>query len=476
MDHIAIPRLPMKRLRVSARELDAEELAIDTQTFRDLEIFTAQEGQPSLFGLFDRARTAGGAAVLRRRFERPFSSVDRIRAVQDSIRHILLHRTIFNLLPGEITVSTLESYFLSSTTLLGSTSRVGEAYETMELRIGDARRFRQLTEGVRRMLRMMHVLRELAARPELAEAPGELGELLAEIRRVLASPALAALPVGPDARLRPLRTMQVDRVLRQEERAAVERLLRLIFEIDALISMTDATAVFELTLPEALEGPTAIRAEGVYHPFLPDPVSNPLDLDQSRRFLFLTGPNMAGKTTYLRACGIATYLAHLGMGVPARSFTFSPAQCLFTAIALTDDVRAGISFFRAEALRVRRIAELVADGQRVVALLDEPFKGTNVKDALDASDAIFRRLARMQGSLFMVASHLIEVGAALEATGDVDCRRFDADESGEQLAFDFILRPGISAQRLGLRVLQEEGVFDLLETGAARQLHSRRRI
>jgi len=179
--------------------------------------------------------------------------------------------------------------------------------------------------------------------------------------------------------------------------------------------------------------------------------------------LFLTGPNMAGKTTYLRAFAAALYLAHLGMGVPATRFRFVPAQRLFTSISLADDLRDGVSYFRAEALRIKAVARGIADGYRVVALMDEPFKGTNVKDALDASLAVLERFATREDCLFMFSSHLIELRGRLNAAEFVDCRNFEADESEGRLRFDYRLQPGVSGQRLGMRVLHEEGIFELLD-------------
>jgi len=108
--------------------------------------------------------------------------------------------------------------------------------------------------------------------------------------------------------------------------------------------------------------------------------------------------------------------------------------------------------------------EAVAAGHRVVALMDEPFKGTNIKDAFDASLAILQRLVTRENCLFMFSSHLIELNQHLATSGDqVDCRYFEAVESGDRLHFDYRLRRGISEQRLGMRVLNEEGVFDLLD-------------
>jgi DNA mismatch repair protein MutS len=122
-----------------------------------------------------------------------------------------------------------------------------------------------------------------------------------------------------------------------------------------------------------------------------------------------------------------------------------------------------VSFFRAEALRVKTIAQSVAEGRAVVALFDEPFMGTNVKDALDASRAVLSRLASKEGSVFIVSSHLIELRDPLSSTVSVECCRFEANDQSGRLEFDYVLRPGVSSQRLGLRVLQEEGVFDLLD-------------
>jgi DNA mismatch repair ATPase MutS len=172
---------------------------------------------------------------------------------------------------------------------------------------------------------------------------------------------------------------------------------------------------------------------------------------------------MAGKTTYLRAIATALYFAHLGMGVPATRFRFTPAQHLFSSISLSDDLHNGMSYFRAEALRAKAVAQAIADGNRVIALLDEPFKGTNVKDALDASRAILERFSTKQDCLFMFSSHLIELSDEITLTQQIDCRYFEADESEGKLRFDYLLRSGVSSQRLGMRVLREEGVFDLLD-------------
>ncbi len=451
-------RLAALEQAAAARRPADGEMLVDGQTLRDLEIFESS-GAPSLYDLLNRTRTVGGDKVLRARFRRPLATPEAIRDVHGALADVAEHRDIFRTLPSEAMIAGVRDYLQSNLAMLGAGNPLLALSEALELWITERRAVRQLLGGVRRTVLVLRWLSHFAFRPELQQARGEMAPRLAEIRSLLEAGHLRDIPFG---RFGWLRTLRLDRRFRGDERAALERLLELLYEIDALVSIADATRDFGFVMPEVLDEPGIVVAEGVYHPFLTVPVPNPLQLDQEQRLLFLTGPNMAGKTTYLRACGIAVYLAHVGMGVPARSLSFSTFDNLFSAITLVDNVREGVSFFRAEALRARSIAQALADGRRVCALLDEPFKGTTVKDALDASGAIFARFAEEEGSVFLVSSHLIELGDPLRDTGSVDCRRFEAAEEGGELQYDYVLKPGISDQRLGVRVLEEEGVFALL--------------
>ena len=462
MPLLSIPRVSPTTGAKPVRRINPDELQMDRQSFRDLELFETEGGAPTLFDLINRTRTNGGAKVLRNRMRHPWSKLPRIRSVQDSIRHIIAHRKAFDILPSDSALHAFEKYMHSGLPLITTDNRFEFALEAMEIRWSDFRGYWQIMKGVERTAALLRTLRRFCARPELASVPGDLEPLLAEMRELLDHPSFQSLPAEGWGEQWFWQVLRLDSMLRWREREVVDRLVRLIFEIDALIAMADATVYHEFVMPEVHEGLTEIRAEGLYHPFLDEPVPNGLCVDQKQRLMFLTGPNMAGKTTYLRAAGIALYLAHLGMGVPASSFQFTPCDSLFTAITLADNVRKGVSFFRAEALRVKAIAQAVANGRRVAALLDEPFMGTNVKDALDASRVVLTGLATKHNSVFLVSSHLIELGEALAATGAVECYRFEAGEESGRLEFDYVLRPGISSQRLGVRVLQEEGVFDLL--------------
>jgi len=342
-------------------------------------------------------------------------------------------------------------------------------FGVLEIRFGDYSRYTWILRGVDATTSLLRALRSIAHNPVLADAPGELGPLVNDMQTLLARPQIRSVSDHRAWNMTSWSILKIDRIFRILEKGTMERLMQLVYEIDALVSMADANVKHKLTLPDIAEGPLQVSAEDVRHPLVEGVIANPMHLDQERRLLFLTGPNMAGKTTYLRACAIAIYFAHLGMGVPAASFRFVPAERLFSSITLADNLRIGVSFFRAEALRVKAIAQAVADGHKVIALMDEPFKGTNVKDALDASRTVLESFANKHDSLFMFSSHLIELCDQMQAIDRIDCQHFEAGEYDGRLRFDYVLHPGVSSQRLGMRMLAEEGIFDLLEQTPAKK-------
>lgn len=434
---------------------------LDEATLQDLEVFTAANGQPTLFDYCNKTRFDGGARVLRRRMANPATSREAIAATQASVRFIMENRSIFQQMPSAYGVNRVDHYSREVLPMVLKEQWFEFHLEAVLLWLNHDRHYSSIALGVQVTCRFFSSLGKFACTPELQNAPGELGELLAEIQTLLDKPRIKEIPSVQESGW-PWQVVRLDQTFRLHEKSTVARLQELLHEVDALVSLADVTALNELVLPDIVVGQLELRAEGLTHPYVPQPVGNPVLLNQEKRLLFLTGPNMAGKTTYLRSVATALYFAHLGMGVSAQAFQFVPVDRIFSSITLTDDLRGGISYFRAEALRVKAIAQAVADKQKVIALMDEPFKGTNVKDALDASRVMVEKFATREDCLFMLSSHLIELEDLLIPVTTIDFRYFEAEESGGRLQFDYQLREGISDQRLGMRVLAEEGVLDLL--------------
>jgi DNA mismatch repair protein MutS len=453
-----------REVHCAVHDVPTDELMLlDAQTLRDLEIFKSETGGQSLFDWCNATRNQKGAKVLKARMQRPFSSRERIKATQASIQYLESAFSAFEHLPTFVTTDQIEFYIHGILPLAMSRNPIEFFFAMLDIRFGDDLRYHRIMVGVEAVSSMVRALRDILTRPELAAPRGEVAEILEEMRALLMQPGFELVTERKVWDMQPWTILRIDQVFRIHEKHAVYRLLHLVYELDALLAMTQTMRRQHLVMPMINEGGLAVSAEQVVHPLVPNAVPNPVQLDQDKRLLFLTGPNMAGKTTYLRAGAIALYLAHLGMGVPARSFSFVPAQRLYSSISLMDNLSIGVSFFRAEALRIKTIAKALAEGYRVVAIMDEPFKGTNVKDALDASLEVLLRFATREDNLFMFSSHLIEMEDRMKACSQVACFHFEADESAGTLNFDYLIRPGVSTQRLGMRVLSEEGIFDLLD-------------
>jgi DNA mismatch repair protein MutS len=441
---------------------EPRKLVLEPHTLKDLEIFESALGGETVFEFCDQTKTDGGSKLLRQRMENPWADAGRIRATQASLSFIMEQREAFTKLPSYITRH-VDRYGREVLLMVAQIGTLGFSAEALWLWANEDNHYRNIVSGVQYACSLIRTLRDFTGQAGLVAPVGEIAPLIEEMKTLLAHPKFMDVP---DEELKggpPWTILRLDQLFRLHEKVAMARLLHLVYEIDALVAMADTTHQHGFKMPHVEEGPLQVLAQGLVHPFVENPVANPVDLNQQARLLFLTGPNMAGKTTYLRAFATALYFGHLGMGVPAASFAFSPVERLFTSFTLNDDLRAGVSYFRAEALRVKGVAEALAQGYRVVAVMDEPFKGTNVKDALDASLAIIERFAVKQDCLFMFSSHLIELNEKMTDTGQITCGYFEADEDEGRLRFDYTLRPGVSSQRLGIRVLREEGIFELLD-------------
>jgi DNA mismatch repair ATPase MutS len=208
-----------------------------------------------------------------------------------------------------------------------------------------------------------------------------------------------------------------------------------------------------------------LNAFGLRHPFLgPRGVPYNVELDDQVRVCVVTGANMAGKSTFLRTVALSMLLAHVGCGVLAESLEFAAVRMIFSSLKVSE--AAGESFYLAEVRRIRALAIALHQSGSVVAVLDEPLRGTNVHDAVEATVAIITRLAAHPEALAFIASHLAEVVPAIVDDARIRLLHFEADLTDEQPRFDYRLREGVSAQRLGMTLLRQERVLDLLERRA----------
>ena len=295
---------------------------------------------------------------------------------------------------------------------------------------------------------------------------GEADETVGAIHRCAIEPVLLQLASNSDSGFRHQRRLErFDSAVRGNPNlvALLRELIESLHRFDALQSLAAASVHLGFTFPEVKSSEVPfIDLRGVFHPLIKRPVQNDVSFARDTRLLFLTGPNMAGKTTFMKACGLVVLLAHVGMAVPASFASLSVFDRLFAALSVHDSIADGESFFLAEVRRVRSLVDFAINRQSVFALVDEMFKGTNVIDAREATTAVVHGLSKAERVMTIVSSHIIEVAETLGGCPGIAFSCFHANLEGTSVAFSYRLLPGVSAERVGWLLLEREGVVDSL--------------
>jgi DNA mismatch repair ATPase MutS len=172
---------------------------------------------------------------------------------------------------------------------------------------------------------------------------------------------------------------------------------------------------------------------------------------------------MAGKSTFIKSVGAAVYLAHTGMGVPAAEMKLSYFDGLLSNINVIDNILKGESYFFNEVQRIKATIEKVSNGKKWLILIDELFKGTNLQDAMKCSHEVIQGLLKCKNSLFILSTHLYELGDTLQQERGICFYYFETTVTGDQLQFNYSLKEGISKDRLGYLIMAREGVVKLLQ-------------
>lgn len=212
-------------------------------------------------------------------------------------------------------------------------------------------------------------------------------------------------------------------------------------------------------VPELSDGPACFVATGLGHPLLPDEhcVRNDLTLDSSMRLLLLSGSNMSGKSTLLRAVGTNLALAMAGAPVKASSLKLTP-MALGASIRIEDSLQDGTSHFYAEIKRLRLIDQLIDGPWPVLYLLDEVLHGTNSSDRLAGSGAIVKKFVE-RGALGIVTTHDLALARIADELGDVarNAHLEDSLVDGE-MSFDYTLRDGVVTRGNALALMRSLGL------------------
>jgi DNA mismatch repair protein MutS len=245
-----------------------------------------------------------------------------------------------------------------------------------------------------------------------------------------------------------------------------------IAQIDVLSCFAERATALHCAQPELVDDPM-LNIEGGRHPVVEragrEPfIPNDLRFDDSRRMLIITGPNMGGKSTYMRQTALIVILAHIGCFVPARRAVLGPMDRIFTRIGASDDLAGGRSTFMLEMTETANILNNATD--KSLVLMDEVGRGTSTFDGLSLAWACAAFIATKIRAFTLFATHYFELTSLAGEAPGVANVHVEAVEHGDRLVFLHSVKEGPANQSYGLQVAALAGIPKSVTAQARRYL------
>lgn len=436
-------------------------MQIDKISFNDISIFH-QEEEFSIFHKLNFTRTIGGREWLRKFFSEPHGDLQKIKGTQQVIRTFMEHVKDW---PQDIsngTILVMEKFLDYS---LDPISEAPASFNNLAYPWLHGEDYSMLKYSIPHFADFLRGCKKIAALLEGLQLPVSIRIYIERLEGILREEPLRKLAEAEKEKvLNRAQILYQGYHIRGRYRSNILELIEIYSRLDAWYSMAVAVKTYGLSFPEFVEQEKPlVKAEGLYHLLLQQPVAYDLQMDPQNNFLFLTGANMAGKSTLIKSVGSAVFLAHIGMGVPAEKMTLTLFDGLLSNINVADNIAKGESYFYNEVQRVKNTVQKINDGKKWLVLIDELFKGTNVQDAMKCSLTVIRGLIKIPNSLFILSTHLYEIGEELKAYPNISFRYFETMVDDDQLKFSYQLKEGISNDRIGYVILRREKVVDMLE-------------
>jgi DNA mismatch repair protein MutS len=303
----------------------------------------------------------------------------------------------------------------------------------------------------------------LIAGNSTTELPQKLAKPITEINAFITINRLAYYyHKDRDTALSSSDVLLLDNVFRNTGKLTFEALLNHLFEIEAFISLAKACLRYNLHFPVVNKSDNLFNIKGLFHPLVNNCERNDIKITENQTVVFLTGPNMSGKSTFLKSLGLCIYLSHIGMAVPAEDAVIPFFDEIHTSINSTDSAAGGYSHFKAELNKVKEVALDINAGKNVFVIIDEIFKGTNLQDAYDCSKEVISLLSSHKGK-FIISSHITELHNDLKQYNSINFKCFDGFMHQNEPSFNYKLSEGVSSMRLGYYLLRQEGIVNLLK-------------
>lgn len=434
-------------------------MRVDKKTLQDLAIWDKNGG---VIDLLDHCITTGGSQYLKLSVQSPPQNVHDIRLIQDAVKDAaaLLHSWPKQLNNGMVMM--VDKFFTSAESIISKPNTLSLVVDQVVKKIVPRNEQSLIKFSITQVIDFIKACDSLIKDFGASVSATIIKDILDDMARIISQEhfqRLAHMPEMPTHQSLMLAAYHTRKYLK----AQTAILLQHVYKLDYLRSLACAMETQKWTMPVFVDTPQTLYAEDLYHPLLQNPISYKVDFSNQKNFLFITGANMSGKSTFMKSLGIAAFLAHLGCGVPAKQMKLSFINALITNMQIEDNIYTGESYFLAEVLRMKNTALQIRDQDNNLVLMDELFKGTNIHDAYDCTQTVIEALMPNKKNLYCLSTHLYELGHQLTSFPNIIFKFFETvlDEKGGY-AFSYQMKEGVSNDKIGYMVLKKEGVIDIL--------------
>ncbi len=433
----------------------------DKQIIHDLNIFSKFKGDNSVFDIFNSTITKGGKDMLELIIRTPLCDFDEINDRISTIKFLSDNNLDCELNKDFITF--IEHYLNQNTPVLQD-NILSAISKKISYTIKPSNYYYIIQRGLEYVRNHLIILQDFIDGIKNTDKPDFINLLSNELQSVKNDAELRLIMSSKASNFTFLEINHLDHLIRKSRSESIRRILELTYLLDAYLSVAKVARHKKFTLPEITNNSKPdFQIDGLFHPFIVDPISNDFNITENKNLCFVSGANMAGKSTFLKSIGLCVYLAHIGFPVPASKMKTSIFNGLYTTINISDDINKGYSHYYSEVRRVKDVALMIKEKRKVLVIFDELFRGTNVKDAYDATLMVSQGFSKIKDSIFFISTHIVEVTNELQKLETVCFKCFRANLENDKPLYNYKLVNGISAERHGLTILKNENVLELIE-------------
>ncbi|GGJ88755.1 MutS-related protein [Parabacteroides faecis] len=435
-------------------QIGIKKLETDIQTRNDLCVTQNPYGEFELTSIYNETQSIGGHRLLKNWVTYPISDM---RVLHNRIESIRVGGIADLKIDGD-SLDFIEYYLNYDEPPPITTLEVISYYQWLKNKFQNNPWNYIKKRGCLYLCELIRELRKISSAEYEAGQPNAVRRTIRMIRSYMESSTFVSIP-DKETACSCYETDQLDYIFRNKGKVAVQGILDIVYEQDAFQSAHKIACEKGYCYPELYSDSSRLVIHDFFHPALPKAVPNSWNLEEKHINIF-TGSNMAGKSTTLKALSSAIWLAHAGVPVPASRMLCPVYNGLFTSINLPDSLKKRESHFYAEVLRIKSILEKVRDGNGYFIVFDELFRGTNARDAYEASEIVLGLLNKHTKSKFLLSTHIIELAETFYNEKTCQFNYMESEIKDDRFICSYKLKEGISESRIGSWLVKKELTID----------------